>query len=403
MRSELKLDLLITAFAILLGVFSYFVKNLEPGDNIISPVSKTASIFSFFGRNEKPKKIIYGYLPWWSLEKIEYLQLDKLTDIAYFGLHINSDGSFQEYLDDGTPEPGYQRWQENKDLKKLIKQTKKHGVRFSLTIISHYDDTSDEFLGCQSCWITLAQNIKSEMKRNGAEHVNLNFEYAGETDIEQARQYSEFAKFLNGWLDAEYGDSYLVTSAFADSVYKPRVSSDLNNLGKAVDGIFIMAYDFHRPTSDYAGPVAPINQPGFDIKEMLGDYLANVPPEKIILGVPYYGYNWVVEDATPRSKRIEGAEEIGFSQSQTYAGVMETILEVNPYVNWDEEARVPYFTYVSPETGSIRQAYYENERSLTEKYDLVLENDLAGVGIWALGYDDGYKELWGALYDSFVR
>jgi spore germination protein YaaH len=49
-----------------------------------------------------------------------------------------------------------------------------------------------------------------------------------------------------------------------------------------------------------------------------------------------------------------------------------------------------------------RQVYFENERSLRAKYELIKANDLAGVGIWALGYDGGYQELWNLLKEQFV-
>ena len=29
-------------------------------------------------------------------------------------------------------------------------------------------------------------------------------------------------------------------------------------------------------------------------------------------------------------------------------------------------------------------------------------NNLSGIGIWALGYDNGHEELWGAIADKFL-
>ena len=121
------------------------------------------------------------------------------------------------------------------------------------------------------------------------------------------------------------------------------------------------------------------------------------------MGVPYYGYNWVVETDEEYAKRIEGDDAIGFSKSQAYEDVMETILENNPNIMWDELGQTPFFTYISEETGQIREVYYENAQSLAAKYDLINENNLAGVGIWALGYDGGYVELWDLLHEKFVK
>ena len=34
---------------------------------------------------------------------------------------------------------------------------------------------------------------------------------------------------------------------------------------------------------------------------------------------------------------------------------------------------------------------------MSKKYDFIISKNLGGIGIWALGYDDGYDQLWNAL------
>lgn len=337
---------------------------------------------------------------------MEYLQMDKLTDIAYFGLHLNADGTFKKVLEDGTAEPGYNSWKNNDKLGKLIRSAKSQGVRVSLTVVAHDAEATDAFLNCEKCWTTFGNELIKELDAKNLKDVNLNFEYAEYTDESYANKYTKLADFINKALDAKYGDSYVVVSTFADSIIKPRVTK-VQDLAKVVDALFIMAYDFHQPGSDNSGAVAPIGGAGkiseYDINTMIKDYLAFMPPTKMILGVPYYGYNWVVNSVEPNSERIPGRDDIGFSQSQAYEDIMDTLLEVKPKIEWDELAQSPYFTYVSPATGSTRQVYFEDEKSLQAKYDLAKRNSLAGVGIWALGYDGGYQELWKLLNSEFVK
>jgi len=404
-----KKEVIIASFLLTLGIFlgisGTYLQRIEASENLITPYSDTFSVFSMLKQQEKPKYTVYGFLPYWTINKAKYLQFDKLTDLAYFGLNINADGTFKKIQDDGIVDPGYNNWRNNKDLKEVIEKSKIEGVRVSLTVISHESDTSDYFLGCRSCWDKLADEVIKELDYHQINSVHLNFEYADYTDGDKADQYTEFSDFINRKLDAKYGDSYTVVSTFADSLVKPRVTK-VQDLVNVVDGIFIMAYDFHRPSSDQSGPVAPVGGIGvhaeYDIKTMIKDYLAHAPASKLILGVPYYGYNWVVTSSNPNSARIPGNDYIGFSQSQTYENVMETILRAKPNLNWDVLGLTPYFSYVSPETGSVRQVYYENEESLKAKYELAKNNNFAGVGIWALGYDGGYQELWKLLNDEFV-
>ena len=409
-NNQVRKEVIITAFLLFVGVLfwlsSLYLNRIEASENSISPFSDSVSIYSLLSPPERPKYTVYGFLPYWTINKAKYLQFDKLTDIAYFGLNINADGTFRKYLDDGTTDPGYNNWINNEDLQNLITKSKKEGIRFSLTVISHESDVSDDFLMCKTCWNTLVQELFRELDAKKINSVNLNFEYADYTDGSYADRYTELTQFINNKLDERYGDAYVVVSTFADSLVKPRVTK-VDGLAKVSDGLFIMAYDFHRPDSDTTGPVAPIGGKGiyaeYDIQTMLKDYLSNAPANKLILGVPYYGYNWVVTSPLPNSSRIPGNDYIGFSQSQSYEFVMDTILRVHPNIKWDNLGLTPYFSYVSPETGSTRQVYYENEESLKIKYQLAKNNHLAGVGIWALGYDGGYQELWNLLKNEFVR
>lgn len=410
MRKEVKIILVIFFSSCLLFFALKYVKDYynDKDHNTLSPLSRGSNIFSFFKKeHEKPKKIIYGYLPYWSLDKIEYLQLDKLTDIAYFGLYLDKDGNFLTKTEgaDGSTiiEPGYNNWKNNEDLKTLIENCKTEGVRFALTVVAHVDEINDEFLDCRECWDTLFKNLMIELDEKGIRDVNLNFEHAEGTIEGIPEKFSELTKYLNDELDKVYGNSYLVVSAFGDSATQKRVSSDLENLSRNADGIFIMAYDYHRPVSDEIGPVSPIEGPGVDVIETINDFLTKTPPSKIILGVPYYGYNWLVEDETEYAKRVEGSDENGFSGAQSYDSVLNTIIETSPELKWNEEGKSPYFTYISPETDHLRTAYYENAESLKYKYDLVHKYNLGGIGIWALGYDGGYTELWDLLYESFVK
>lgn len=407
-RSEAKLIIFIFVATVVLFLANFLYQNVSTRGYLLSPVSTKPNVLSFFKKAEKPKRIIFGYLPWWSIEKIKYLQLDKLTHISYFGLYIDKNGNFK--TEDENGELGsYENWIENKDLDDLIKNSKKKGIRFALSIVSHEDEVSDKFLSCKECWNNLLQNTIKALKEKKIQDVNINFEYVELVEGDQPKKFVEFVKFFNGGLDAEFGNSFLSVATFADSTVKPRITSELHELGKNCDALFIMAYDFHRPDSDIAGAVAPIggvdeNGGEYDVKTMIRNYLSNVPPNKIIMGVPYYGYNWVVEEVKKEeSVRKPGNDEIGYSQAMPYEDVLGVMDEYKPEIKWDDVAKVPFFDYKNKDTNADRVVYFENAESLKEKYKLINDNNLAGVGIWALGYDGDHPELWNLLYESFIK
>ena len=71
---------------------------------------------------------------------------------------------------------------------------------------------------------------------------------------------------------------------------------DWRALGRAVDRLRIMAYDYRENSSD-PGPVAPL--PWF--KEVLAYAVSVVPPRKIQMGVPTYGYDWERDDEAEKA------------------------------------------------------------------------------------------------------
>lgn len=67
---------------------------------------------------------------------------------------------------------------------------------------------------------------------------------------------------------------------------------------------------------------------------------------------------------------------------------------------WSESFSVPWIAY---RPSAWRQCWYDDAQSLALKYDFVLDRGLAGVGMWALGYDGALPELWTELERAFYR
>ena len=402
---------LLTITAVI-GITSFIIYKRGDADiyNPVIEVKETSSPFKFieeiFNRNaniEKPSKTVFGFLPYWSLSEEENLDYQVLTDIAYFALYIDGKGNFITSTEDGNAEPGYLAWKEGNTIKTVIKKAKTNKVRVALTIAAHENEYIEDFLSCNSCWYNLFDNVLAELKEKGIWDVNLDFEYTGVPPYLLETRYTNFVAFMKNELTMKNTNAKVTVSTFADSLQKSRITN-VAQLNNVADGLFIMAYDFYRPTSDNAGPVAPIggypDKYDYDLTKMMEDYKKVADPEKIILGVPYYGYNWVVEDDSPNSTRIPGNDVLGYSISQNYAQISDS--DYRKDIVWDEEAKVPYFTYTS-DTGATRQVYFENAESLKEKYIFAKEEGLQGVGIWALGYDEDKKELWNVLREEFLN
>ena len=63
--------------------------------------------------------------------------------------------------------------------------------------------------------------------------------------------------------------------------------------------------------------------------------------------------------------------------------------------SWDEVSQSPWLTYT--QYGAIKQIYFEDIRSITEKIKFAKNKKLGGIAIWALGYDGGDMDLWNTI------
>ncbi len=366
---------------------------LHPLDSSYSILGSKSIFKDYLGGHR-----VYVFLPYWSLGDGD-LNLDYLTDLSYFGLTVNSKGRII------TTDGPYKKWREDKRLLDVIKKVKKADGHVSLTLICHDDDDIDEVLACTTCWEDLAKDVIKELSWAKITDLNVDFEYSGYTEPENAEKYSQLIGLLNDRLSKALGESFVVVSAYADSVDKAEKNevrlTDPKSLAQTADAIFIMAYDFHRPTSANAGPVSPLDgsytTTRLNLTKTLQSYLKVVPASKLILGLPFYGYDWLVSDTTPMSKRIEGSDELGFSKSKTYAEITDFLVKKQTKLFWHEESKTPYFNYIDEETGSRRQVWYDNAESLTYKAELAHRNNLLGVGVWGLGFEGGYGDLWKAF------
>src|SRR5262249_47306700 len=140
--------------------------------------------------------------------------------------------------------------------------------------------------------------------------------------------------------------------------------------------------------------------------------------EKLILGVPWYGYNYAVTSPT-----VKASTNVGYYQSykrygrtyryyvplsgfsETYSSIQNDITSDNTNgtykTGWDDDGKVSYKAYYSSVDGAWRMVFVEDSKSLGLKYDFAKSKNLAGVGIWALGFDDGRNEMWSLLGDEF--
>ncbi len=362
----------------------------------ISPLADNPTTLSSKTVYEPPKKEKIGFLPFWNMKEEPNIRYHQLTQLAFFALAIDAQGNIQKLTEDGYEEPGWTAYK-SQTFAAVVRKAKESGTKVILTIQAFDTDTITAIVSDTSKRTNVINQTIELINNKNLDGINIDFEYAGTPNYQTTKNFTRFVEEFNIALKEKNQNYILNVDVFADSSTKVRIW-DIPKLAESVDQIIIMAYDFHRPSSPVAAPVAPIRgSPDlweYDIVKTIRDFTTNVSPEKIILGVPYYGYEWRTTNEKKYAPTYPGTGALA-----TFKRIQQLIKEQNPILGWDEQALSPRLTYNLQ--GKVFQIYYDNETSLGIKYDLVNESGLAGIAIWAIGYDGTYPNLWNLLSEKF--
>lgn len=318
------------------------------------------------------------------------LRFDLLTTVAYFGINVNGDGSLV------TSDSGYQTWQ-SQATTDLINAAHTSGDRVVLTVKAFNNAAIASVTGSTQYRQVAITNIINQVAARSADGVNVDFEGF---DSSVASSFVQFVAQLRSSLSSQLPNAaYLTVDTYA-SAASGGTMYDIVHLAPSVDAFDVMAYDITSPGSATAGPVAPLAGMTYADVNTVQSYMSLVPASKLILGVPYYGYKWSVTSPIAR------ASTLGSASADTYASVQSDLGCASQLTqHWDSTFASPWATWWSPATNdpcqgnhnSWRELYYDNAASLGQKYDLVTSKNLRGIGIWALGYDSGYQDLWNEI------
>lgn len=212
----------------------------------------------------------------------------------------------------------------------------------------------------------LIGNLLEMVEEKGYAGVDVDFEFI----LPENREgYTEFVSNLRNAMN-EAG--YTVSAALA-----PKISAeqrgiiyegmDYRMLGEAADEVFLMTYEWGYT---YGPPmaVAPVNK----VREVLDYAVAEIAREKIMMGIPNYGYDWPLpfEQGVTKAKTIGNVEAVRIA-SQNGAEIA-----------FDETAQSPFFRYWTE--GKQHEVWFEDVRSIRAKGKMAEEYGLRGFGYWNL-------------------
>jgi spore germination protein YaaH len=338
---------------------------------------------------------VYGYLPYWRLDAgtVDRINYNLVSTIAFFGLGIKSSGAidrdwvgYKEYVGDAAAA--------------VTNAAHDKGVRVVPTF-QLFDSKAGypkmtKFLtnpAAQDRFIAEALDLMAERKADGA---GLDFEGVPALNP-LGKYYVPFVAKFRDAMKARFPDSTLVNATSAGA--SERI---IKGLVPLVDYQMIMTYNYRSSGSSVTGAIAPLDNATRNVKIHMARILQWAPADHVLLGVPYYGYNWPVTSKVPHATVQSNKTKYGAVKSVTYKSARD-FLAAHPKVkrHYDALEGSAYYTYWSKTYKTYRQVYFEDEHSLSAKYDYVLTSGLGGIGIWTLDNDRGYAALSNKLRDKF--
>lgn len=211
----------------------------------------------------------------------------------------------------------------------------------------------------------LISSILAELEEKRYIGVNLDMEYISPNDRES---YNSFLRELS---DRLHGSGYILVTAVAPKYRadQPGIlyeSHDYKVQGEAADYVIIMTYEWGYT---YSAPMSV--QPIEEVRKVLQYAVTEIPSQKILMGMPNYGYDWTLPYT-----RGTAASSIGFTAA------LELAIRHNSEILYDENSQTPYFYY--NENGTRHVVWFDDAKSIDAKLRLVEEFDLAGASYWTV-------------------
>lgn len=340
--------------------------------------------------NALPKRLIGDYGYWSRTQTPPYgaaqIPFQKLTHINHAGVSFNADGSLS--VPDGFLEP------------ELIEKAHDAGVKVVLLLGGDFTGLETNAAGLSA----LVKNLESFLAEHHYDGVDIDWEYPN-PGLDETTFFNLMSALREAFPSPRYFLSADVAPWGGDGYDFPQVTP-------LVDYFNIMTYDCAGPWTDdgqlnsaiFPDPTNPEPwecEPGGSVKEAIDIYVQqlNVPPAKLNIGTPFYGYFYKNVSAlfgpcTDCGNTVLSENYGTFIKQRTNAKGWKT--------SYDTYALVPYMLRANGKPGFI--TYDDPFSTYYRIWYSVWQRGLGGSFMWSLDadYDGSSQDLLTAMYGATI-
>lgn len=278
--------------------------------------------------------------------------LPTLTHTSIFAYRLNNDGHLLDF-----------------NSKRIINRIKEYDKQAMLTIANIKESggfstsLASSILNSNEYQNNLINDLKRELKENNYDSLCIDFEYVNE---DEKNLYSSFLRKIKDALP-----SYPLFVALAPKNSDEQkgllyTAHDYYQIGKVADYVILMTYEWGYT---YGEPqaIAPLNQ----VKKVIRYAKTKIDNDKIIMGLPNYGYDWNL----PYQKNTK-------ADSVSNVEAMKIAKKYKVEIKYDKVSQTPYFNYRSE--GKEHIVHFDDACSINQKINLMLDENIKGLSIWTI-------------------
>lgn len=229
--------------------------------------------------------------------------------------------------------------------------------------------------------LTYIKNILQTFRAKNYFGLDIDFEYVYPNDREA------YNRFVSRMAETFSSREITLTTALA-----PKTSGEQQGLlytahdyahhGKWADHVILMTYEWGYTK----GPAMAVS-PASEVRRVLEYATSEIPPKKILLGIPNYGYDWKLPFIKGTSaKSISNAEAVEIAAKEGAA------------IQYDEDSQAPYFHYRDSD-GDRHEVWFSDARSIQAALEMVDHYKLGGLSYWTIGRS--FPQNWLVLRSKF--
>ena len=391
--------------------------------------------------SDHPRRIIAYFCEWGNQElkgyyTVDKIPWDKITHINYAFAKVNSQNKI-DFIDRAAAiEKDFPGQLTNLSYKGNFNLLTKYKQLYpdvkTLISVGGWSETTGFYTMCETAQgrEAFANSVVDFLRQYNFNGVDIDYEYPTSTaqagnpkdfPIAESRRatlyknYVELMKLLRQKLDAasaQDGTKYLLTCAATASSWVLG-GMELGEYAQYLDFANLMTYDFHGAWNGYVGhnaalypdardpETAALGVPVLNIDWAYRYYRGVLTPDKINIGVPYYSRGWknvnkgtlpggLYGSAAQTGGGADGIDGIWNDPAPEQPSGTNPIWHMKTLENtagyqryWDDVSKVPYLWNESKRVFLS----YEDEQSIGEKVQYIIDKGLGGMMIWELSGD----------------